>query len=312
MKTAVLLSYKGLGSNLLHLVYCHELAKKFGPITVITLCKNLEQVISKDPLIKEVIFLDKYNKKFLDIINLSKFLKKLDLNNIFIYYPSIRYFIASKFAGIKNIYTYPLFKKKNLHLVSAAKEFTESSIQIKNCPTETNIFIDKNDLEKIYQNIDINKKKILLGIGSSGPTTRWGSHNFINLIKKLNEKKDCHFFLLCGPNEKEIAEKILKNINIKNCTSLSNKNIYEIIPLISICNLYIGNDSFGHHVASQCSIPSLVIILDTPIAYTDYSKNQYRILPKNINENDISHDSNFSPDMIDFDVVLSKSIDLLK
>ena len=43
MKTAILLSYKGLGSNLLHLSYCHEIAKKYGPITIITLCKNLEQ-----------------------------------------------------------------------------------------------------------------------------------------------------------------------------------------------------------------------------------------------------------------------------
>ena len=33
MKTAIFLSYKGLGSNLLHLSYCHQISKKFGPIT---------------------------------------------------------------------------------------------------------------------------------------------------------------------------------------------------------------------------------------------------------------------------------------
>ena len=58
MKTGILLSYKGLGSNLLHLSYCHEIAKKYGPVTIITLCKNLEQALSDDPLIKEIIFLD--------------------------------------------------------------------------------------------------------------------------------------------------------------------------------------------------------------------------------------------------------------
>jgi hypothetical protein len=56
MKTAILLSYKGLGANLLHLSYCHEIAKKIGPVTIITLCKNLEQAISKDPLIKRWYF----------------------------------------------------------------------------------------------------------------------------------------------------------------------------------------------------------------------------------------------------------------
>ena len=30
MKTCVYLSYKGLGANLLHLAYCHEIAKKYG------------------------------------------------------------------------------------------------------------------------------------------------------------------------------------------------------------------------------------------------------------------------------------------
>ena len=46
MKTVVLLSYTGLGSNLLHLSYCHQIAKKFGPVTIITLCENLSQALS--------------------------------------------------------------------------------------------------------------------------------------------------------------------------------------------------------------------------------------------------------------------------
>ena len=29
MRTGILLSYVGLGSNLLHLTYCHEIAKKY-------------------------------------------------------------------------------------------------------------------------------------------------------------------------------------------------------------------------------------------------------------------------------------------
>ena len=93
MKIGILLSYKGLGTNLLHLSYCHEIAKKYGPVTIITLCHNLEEVLKKDPLIKEVIYLNKFYKKFIDIINLSKFLKNLNLNSIFIFYLSLRYTI---------------------------------------------------------------------------------------------------------------------------------------------------------------------------------------------------------------------------
>ena len=312
METAVILSYKGLGANLLHLTYCHEIAKKFGPITIITLCKNLEEVLSKDPLIKEIIYLDKYYKKFLDIFNLSNFLKKLQLENIFIFYPSFRFFIASKIAKINNIHCYPLFKKKKLHLVNAAKKFTEQNLKIENCSTETNLYIDKQKQKEVINRINQNKKNIILGVGSSGPTTRWGSKNFIGLIQKLDKEYDCFFFLLCGPNEKEIAQEIIEEIGMEKCSSLSNETISNIIPLISVCDIYIGNDSFGHHVASQCGIPSLIIMLDTPRAYSDYSINQYRIMSSEVNINNITHDSRIDPNMITVDQVYEKILSLLK
>lgn len=312
METAVILSYKGLGANLLHLAYCHEIAKKFGPITIITLCRNLEEVLSKDPLIKEIIYLDKYYKKFLDIFNLSNFLKKLQLENIFIFYPSFRFFIASKIAKINNIHCYPLFKKKKLHLVNAAKKFTEQNLKIENCSTETNLYIDKQKQKEIINRINQNKKNIILGVGSSGPTTRWGSKNFIGLIQKLDKEYDCFFFLLCGPNEKEIAQEIIEEIGMEKCSSLSNETISNIIPLISVCDIYIGNDSFGHHVASQCGIPSLIIMLDTPRAYSDYSINQHRIMPSEVNIDNITHDSRIDPNMIKVDQVYEKILSLLK
>ena len=142
MKTGIFLSYKGIGANLLHLSYCHQIAEKFGPVTIITLCSKLDKILKTDPKIKEVIYLDKYHKKFLDILNLSAFFKNLKLDNIFIFYPSVRYFLACKISGIKHIYQYPLFKKKNLHLVKTAKRFTEKILKIENCPTETKFNVD--------------------------------------------------------------------------------------------------------------------------------------------------------------------------
>jgi ADP-heptose:LPS heptosyltransferase len=197
-------------------------------------------------------------------------------------------------------------KKKNLHLVDAAKKFTEKYLNIKNCPTETSLYINPTRQDDLRNEITKDKKNIILGVGSSGPTTRWGSKNFSLLIKRLNKEKKYFFYLLCGPDEKNIANKILDEVGNKNCKSLSNKSISEVITIISICDIYIGNDSFGHHVASQSSIPSFIIILDTPKAYTDYSKNQYRIIPDNMDENKITHDSAIPADSISVDTILNK------
>ncbi len=111
MKVGIFLSYVGLGSNLLHLSYCHEIAKKYGPVSVVTICKNLEEAISDDPLIKEVIYIDKYYKRIFDIFKLSKVLKKYNFESFFIFYPSVRFFLASKFLVLR-IFILILFLKK--------------------------------------------------------------------------------------------------------------------------------------------------------------------------------------------------------
>ena len=303
MKIGIFMSYRGLGANLLHLSYCHEIAKKFGPVTLITLCPNLNKVLEDDPSIKEIVYLDKFHKKFFDIFSLSKFLKKFNFRTIFIFYPSLRHYLASKIAGIKNIYHYPLFIKKNLHLVDTAKKFVENSLNIENCPTETRIFINKKKVEKYKSN---NKKKIILGIGSSGPTTRWGYDNFASLIKKINKISDYHFYLICGPNEENGAQKIINQIKEKNCESLSMKDVSEIMYYIFLSNIFIGNDSFGHHIACQMNKPSFVILLDSPKAYSDYSKNQFRIFPPDVDINKISHGSNLNPNSITVEMIFNK------
>ena len=302
MKTGIFLSYKGLGANLMHLSYCHQIAKKFGPVVLLTLNSKLSEILIDDPNFSEIICLNNYHKKLVDIFKLSKIFKKLGLENLFIYYPSLRYVLAGKIAGIKNIYHYPIFKKKNLHLVEAAKTFTEIKLNIKNCPTESKIIQNKK-IEKLN---NINNKKIILGIGSSGPTTKWGSKNYTSLIKKLNKINKFYFFLLCGPEEEDEAKKIIENIDSDNCMSLSKKSISEVKDFISHCDLYIGNDSFGHHISCQMGIPCFIILLDTPRAYSDYSVNQNRIIPPNTILDQITHDSKLDPNSISVEMVLDK------
>ena len=303
MKTGIFLSYRGLGANLLHLSYCHEIAKKFGPVTLITLNPKVAEVLSDDESFSEIIYLENYYKKFTHIYKLSNYLKKFNFENFFIFYPSIRYFLSSKLAGIPNIYHYPLFKKKGLHLVNVAKEFIQKNLKIDNCPTESKIILKKNKLENLKKD---GIKRIILGIGSSGPTTKWGYENYISLIKKLNKLGTYHFYLLCGSNEDAHAKNIIKEVGKSNCETLSQKRIFEIKDYIAISDIYIGNDSFGHHIASQLGIPSFVILLDTPRAYSDYSVNHKRIIPPDKSLDDITHDSRLNPNSITVELVLDK------
>ena len=306
MSTGIYLSYVGLGANLLHLSYCHQIAQKHGPVTIITLCKNLEEAIADDPLIKKVYYLDSYHKKFIDIFKLSNFLKGFNFTNLLIFYPSLRIYLAAKFAGIKKVQSYKFLKKKNLDLIKTAKSFTENFLKIKNCSTETKFFIKREKIENLQKKFGDNSFKIVLGVGSSGPTTRWGSKNFINLINKLNEDGNYFFFVLCGPNEKEIEEEIINNIKKKNLVTLSDKKIKDLIPYLCASNMYVGNDSFGSHITSQSGIKSFVFLLDTPKVYTDYSKNYHRIVPEGYTIDEITHGTNANPNLIKVENVIKE------
>ena len=305
MKTGIYLSYVGLGANLLHLSYCHQVAKKYGPVTIITLCKNLEEALSDDPLIEKVYYLEKYNKKLINTFKLSQILKKFNFTNLLIFYPSLRIYISAKLAGIKNIFAYKFFEKKNLHLVKAAKILTEKFLGIDDCQTETNFVIENKKIEKINNEFK-NSFKIVIGAGSSGPTTRWGSDNFAKLINKLNENDDYIFFILCGPNEKTIEDEIINKLNKKNYIKLSDKKIIEVVPYLCACDMYVGNDSFGSHVSAQSGKKSIVFLLDSPKAYTDYSKNFFRLIPEGFNIDDITHNTKADPNLISVDNVVNK------
>ena len=309
MKTGVFLNYIGLGANLLHLAYCHKIANLYGPITLISLAKNLDQVLEDDQLIKEVITFDK-NKNITDIPKISSNLRKLNLECIFIFYPSARLYLAAKLAGIKKIFCYPIFKKKKLHLVEAAKKFTCDSLKLVDCDTETLIQISEEKIEKTKKFFDKNKFNIVIGAGSSGPDTRWGENNFIKLINQLNNKGNFYFYIQAGPDQKMISREIINNIDKKNCMDLSGLSVGEVLPYFALCDTYVGNDSFMHHVTSQSQKPAIVLLINSPRAYTDYSKNYHRIIPDNASIDDIDHSFVYSPNSISVEKVMNKVLEI--
>jgi len=311
MYTGVLLSYVGIGANLLHLSYIHEIAKKHGPVELITFSEKIPLILKSDPAFKNISYINKYNKKFIDIFKFSNFLRNKKLDKLYIFYPSVRLKIAGKLAGIPEVNCYPLFKKNKLHLVKAAQNFTKKVLNIDECKTETTFFLSKEEEKKSSLFIKKEKKNIFIGASSSGPTNQWSPHNFIKLINKIKQKVNSHFFILVGKDEAAISEKIINEIGKENATSIHDFPINQISSIASCCDFYIGNDTFPHHICCQRSIPSIVLLIDTPRAYSDYSKHQHQITPENIFLDDITHGTRAGPDSIKVEKVFNKFLELL-
>ena len=130
MKVLILINKVGLGDCIIHLNYIHEISKKYEkPVSILakenTRAKDLFQ---DDPHIKEVITLDRLEDNtgshdgLNGFIKLIKDIKEKKFDKVFIFNSSVRYFLVCKFAGIKKIAQYPLFKKKG-NMLSIQQKF---------------------------------------------------------------------------------------------------------------------------------------------------------------------------------------------
>ncbi len=310
MNTACFLPYVGLGSCLLHMPYIREFAKKNGPIIVLTFSKSLMDTLKSDQDIKKVIIVEKYNKKFLDILKLAKFLKSLQLNKLYIFKSSLRFYFAAKWAGI-HTKSYPFYKKKKLHLVKEAQKFTIKHLKLNNCPTETRLNIEQKVIEDAKKTIGFRGKKVLIAPASSGPTTIWATHSFIELMKRMETKLDCFFIVAVDSSEKEqkIANEITSNFKKEKIMLLSDKSIGQAMPFIASCSISICNDTSFQHISCLLNVPTIILKLDTPSAYTSYSTLQHSILPEGYSE--VDHDTRADPSLIKVEKVFNKVIELI-
>jgi heptosyltransferase-2 len=237
-----------------------------------------KQILKYDQLINQIVYLEDETiattkSKINNFFKLLNFIKKNNFSKIYIMHFSIFWFLLAKISGIKNIYKYGILKK-NVDIYLNALEQNKRWLQDPNLSSQTKIVYPQNNSK--------NNNQIIIGIGSSGPTKKWPTENYIELIKKINDK-NIKFYLAGGNNEIEnqIANKIINEIKENRIESLCSLSIEEIMPIINSSKLYIGNDTGFMHLSAGLNIPAIGLFGDTPLSYAKYNKNILPIIPEN-------------------------------
>ena len=297
MNILVIQNRMGIGDMVIFLPFIQAIANKYNsPVTLLIKASTKAEEYTKNlNYIKKIIYLRRENKNDLHsglsgFFNLKNEIKKYSFDKVFIFNSSLRYRLVCKIAGIKNIYQYPLFKKKEQHIIRAAQKLLEMiDLRVVSNPQ---IEINENSIQIAIQKFKIlnSKMNILLGIGGSGPSKRIPSDKFKKFINLITKDHECNFYLATGKNEEE--QIILKDILSSHkdlCFALDNYKISEILPIIKSCRISICNDSSFSHLSAALNIPTIVLMSDTPLIYGSYSPNMYPIVPDGI-EN-VSHNS---------------------
>jgi heptosyltransferase-2 len=301
MKILVAQNKMGIGDMIIYLPFINAISKKFNvPVSILVKeSSKAEQFLKDNKIIDKIIILKQGNRLksaehqgFKGFFRLAKELREHNFDKIFIFNSSLRFNLIARFAGIKDIHQYPLFDKKNQHIIDAPKKLLnkELSLDVQNNPE---IFVNHKFVLEAKSKFKINKdeKNILLGIGGSGPTKRIPAKTFIEVIHQISDTYRCKFFLATGKNQDE--QKILKeilNTEFKDkCIPLDGLNIYETLPIIKNCNISICNDSSFSHLSSGLGIKTIILMADTPLLYGNYSTLMYPIIPDG--ESVVSHNT---------------------
>ena len=291
----------GIGDMVIFLPFIEAISKNFKVPVSLLVKENSKatQILKNNKHIDEIIILDRDNKfkngrhdGIVGSYNLILDLKKYNFDKIFIFNSSFRFNLIARAAGIKNIFQYPLLKKKNQHIIDAAKKFLRKNLDLQ-IESNPKILINKQLVESTRINYKMKKDEvnILLGIGGSGPTKRIPGKIFIQFMNLISKNYRCKFFLATGKNleEQEILNEILSTNHKNKCYPLDNLELNEILPIIKNCNIAVCNDSSFSHLSSGLGIKTIVLMADTPLLYGDYSTNMYQIIPDG--ENTVTHNT---------------------
>ena len=292
MKILAIQNRMGIGDMVIFLPYIEAVAKKYNSQVTLLVKENskAEHLIKDNKYINEIIILkrDQTKKDFHDGLNgffrLVSDIKKYQFDKVLIFNSSLRYKLVCKFAGINDIYQYPLFKKKNQHIIEAANKLLKNNfnLEIKSDPV---IDVKDENVQKIKLKFNFSDevKNILLGIGGSGPTKRIPPKIFVEFMDLCLKNFKCRFFLATGnKNEEiEIMNEILsyhKNL----CTPLNELSISETLPIIKNCNIAVCNDSSFSHLSAGLGKQTIVLMSDTPLIYGSYSSKMHPLIPDGI------------------------------
>ena len=311
-KALVIIKSMGIGDLCILIPNIHAISNKLGlPVTVLTQKNTRADLILKhDPHVKEVIILDE--KEIKGFFSIIKKIKPKNFDHSYIYSDSIRLYLVSKISEIKEIFSYKFFSKKGKNFFTTAKEFTEKILNTK-INFDPKIYCNHDDIKEAEKKYSFSKefKHICIGLSASGPTKRWDIERFIATFEKISESQPCKFYLAGGAKDILLIKKFINSSVGKDSISFENMSINETLPIISNCDLYVGNDTGWLHLSCGLGLKCVALFMDSPVlAYGKYSKKISVIVPKNSTEQTTVHNTR-GKDLIFVDQVVQKIKDLI-
>ncbi len=249
-KILVIIGARGIGDLIYHLPLLRSLYKTYNQKIIIFSNKvNQAPQVFKNEIFYKKIF--EFNNErfnlFRTIINIIEFRKKINKFNfdqIILTSNTKRLLIPVLLSNSRKKFIFGtgkiiLNKDNSLDHLTASKKIIKYTNDLKLKKSVKNFFLKKPNNQKKIQKF---KKKIFLSIDSHHDQNNWPINNFIKIITPLSVRHK--IFINFSPNKKYFLDFFPKKIlGCKNVEFTYKKKISEIIKIINLCEIVIGNES---------------------------------------------------------------------
>ena len=130
----------------------------------------------------------------------------------------------------------------------------------------------------------LTSEQLLIGIhpGGNWEYKLWDAKNYAQLANAVCKKQKASILLFAGPNERELQAQVAKMMDVPPIL-VKTENLRHLAALISMCNVYIGNDTGPMHIASAVDTPVVALFGSTnPIRSGPYGE-KHAVLQSGIN-----------------------------
>ncbi len=115
----------------------------------------------------------------------------------------------------------------------------------------------KDKIDTMLRNMNITNRFFVVMPTTRRPIKSWPLDYFEQLINKIYQELRCVPIIVVAPNESDTVNKLSLS---KKFHIVSNLNIKELAYLIKKADFFIGNDSFGGHIAVSQNTLAFIII----------------------------------------------------
>lgn len=127
-------------------------------------------------------------------------------------------------------------------------------------------------------------EQLLIGIhpGGNWVYKLWDAENYARTANAFVEKRNAAILLFAGPNERERQKQVANLMDVPPIL-VQTENLRHLAALISVCDVYIGNDTGPMHIASAVDTPVVALFGSTnPIRSGPYGE-KHVVLQSGIN-----------------------------